>query len=66
MKLKDSNFFFRESTFLEKPSESKDDRGDLVSGSGDAEGEGGGEARAVNIRRDGEIGQVKLLRHFLD
>ena len=40
--------------------------GDLVSGSGDAEGEGRGEARAVNIRKDGEIGQVKLLRHFLD
>lgn len=42
------------------------DRGDLVSGSGYAEGEGGRETRAVNIRRDGEIRQVKLLRHFLD
>ena len=36
----------------------------LVSGSGDAEGEGGGETRAVDVRRDGNIIQVKLLRHF--
>ncbi|CAE6201317.1 unnamed protein product [Arabidopsis arenosa] len=37
---------------------------DLVSGSGNAEGECGREVRAVGDRSDGEISQVKFLCHF--